>query len=789
MRPGARFITAIAGATTAAAAIAGLRDLLRRAPVPGGREFLATAGLRAPVEILIDRSGVPHLYAAGSADLFFAQGYVHARDRFWQMELNRRIARGTLAELFGTAVLDTDRFLRRLGFARHAERDLRQLDPESRARLDAYTAGVNAYLGHHRAPLEFTLLRARPKAWRETDTLAFGRYMAWTQTANWETELIRARLLARLGPERVAALEPGDPASGVPAGGGLGPAEPGEAAREAARALRPLAGLHAGASNNWVVAPERSVTGHPLLANDPHLYPRIPAVWYVAHLHGDGFDVAGATLPGVPGVITGHNDRIAWGITAGMADCEDLFLELPDPQHEGRFLFHDSSEEAAVLHEVFQVRGRREPFEEDVMVTRHGPILNGTLDIPPDGTRIALRSVLQDWPNPVGALFQLNRATDWSSFRTALRSWAFPCLNFVYADVEGNIGYRLAGKVPTRARGDGYAPAVGWTGEYEWTGYVPDDDMPEAFNPPDGFFATANSRPAAPSRHFLARDWIDDSRWRRIVEHLRSRSHHTLDDFARIQADVVSLPAREIVAWLKPQTFARPLHRKAAAYLRAWNGMLTPESVAATIYHAFRLELLRTLNPDLATDLLQLVEGRGLDPLIAPVSAFYFRASTELVARLQHADPAVVEAAFRAAVERLRRELGHNVEAWQWGRVHRMTFAHPIGLGVPALDRALRLSRGPIPVGGDADTVAQAGVDPWHPFAANAFMVSYRQLFDVGDWDAGRFILPLGQSGHPGSPHYDDMLEAWRKVEYRPLPFTRAAVVAAAAETILLAPD
>jgi penicillin G amidase len=758
-----RVATGIAAAAAGVAGIIGLRRMLLRLPVPPRNESLALKGLRAPVEILIDQSGVPHLYAANTSDLVFGQGYVHARDRLWQMELNRRIAAGTLAELFGAPALEADRFLRRLGFGRDALRDLAALSDDARALLDAYAAGVNAYVAHHRPPLEFMLLRTGPKPWKATDSLAFGRYMGWTQTPNWETELIRGRLLDRLGPERVTLMEPGNP-------------------------LTALSGLSGGASNNWVAAGDRSSTGRPLLANDPHLYPRIPAVWYVAHLNGGDLDVAGATLPGVPGVVIGHTARIAWGVTAGMADCEDLFLERPDPDDHHRFAFKDGYEPATVTRETYVIRGRAAPLEEDVIRTRHGPLLNGTLDIPVDGMPLALRSALHDAPNPVEGLFRLNRATDWGTFRAALEGWTFPCLNFVYADVDGNIGYKLAGRVPIRAKGDGYAPVPGWTGEEEWTGYIPFDEMPEAFNPPDGVFATANSRPDAPSGHFLARDWVDDSRWRRIIELLRSRPRHTLEDFQAMQADQVSLPAKAIVEALPSDASGDPLARKALGFLHAWNGRLSADSAAAAIYEVFRVELLRALNRDLDGGQQDILLGKGPDPLIAPVTAFYFRGSSELIGHLQQADAAVVRAALESAIAFLRRELGGDVDSWEWGRLHRITFAHPIGVGVPTLDRVLHLSRGPLPIGGDADTIAQAGVDPWHPFAANAFMVSYRQLFDVGAWDEARFILPTGQSGHPGSRHYDDMIEPWRRVQYRLLPFSRAAVAAAVAETAALLP-
>jgi penicillin amidase len=583
-----------------------------------------------------------------------------------------------------------------------------------------------------------------------------------------------------------------------------------------------------------VVAPSHSASGHALLANDPHLYPRIPPVWYVAHFQAEDIDVAGATLPAIPGVIIGHNQRIAWGVTAGMADCEDLFIEKPDPAGPHRFFFRDQSEPATVLRESFAVRGGKTPLEEDVVRTHHGPLLNGTLGIPPDAPPVALRSALHDWSNPVQGLLKLNQARDWASFKDALRDWSFPCLNFVYADVDGNIGYKLAGQVPIRAQGEGYAPVEGWTGENEWTGYVPFEDMPEAFNPPEGIFATANSRPATPpGNHFLARDWVDDSRWRRIIELLKQRPKTSVEDCKAIHADVVSLPAREVMEKLRRETDvlpppppspqgggrrdprppgggrrdprppgggrrdARPpgggretdsTREAALRALAGWKGSLAPDQVAPAIYHAFRIELLRLLCTDLPRTQLEQVLGRGIDPLMAPVSTFYFRGSSELLAHLERAEPAFVRQALHAAIERLRAELGEDVSRWQWGRVHRMTFAHPIGLGVPALDRLLHLSRGPVPIGGDADTVAQAGVDPWHPFAANSYMVSYRQIFDLGDWDRGQFILPVGQSGHPGSRHYDDMLEAWSTVEYRPLRYSRPAVESAVSETISLQP-
>jgi penicillin amidase len=718
-----------------------LRRLLLGWTVPRRSESVKLPGLFAPVTIVIDRSGVPHVEAESAHDGFFAHGYLHARDRLWQMELNRRVARGELAELFGPIALPTDRVLRRLGFRRDAERDLASITVEGSQVLDAYTAGVNAYVARHRRPIEFVLLRSRPRPWSAIDTLAFGRYMGWSQTENLPTEVVRRQLASLLGADRASTLEPGDPAANV---GGL-------------------AGL-AGASNNWVAAPARSETGHALLANDPHLYPRIPPVWYVAHLRSaDGLNVIGASLPGLPGVVIGHNSRIAWGVTAGMADCEDLV------DQDARAVA-----EATVIREEIKVKGKPSVIEE-VRVTADGPILNGALGIPADGPAIALRSSLHEGKVSPDVIVGLNRATDWATFQQALDHWDFPCLNFVYADVDGNIGYRMAGWVPLRRDG-------------VWAGRVPPAEMPSVFNPEEGIFATANNRPAVPIRHLLACDWIDDYRWTRIMQILRSRPRHSIADFQAMQQDVTSVAAQQVAARLAQLTPGDGLAPDVLVRLRRWDGSLDAASPEAAIYEIFRMELVRALYRDLGDETVLLVLGRGPDPVIAPVTSFFSRGSSELLARMDQADESVVRAALVAALRFLGDRMGPDANRWRWGDLHRISFKHPIGLAVPILDRLLQLSRGPYPIGGDADTLAQAGVDPWNPFTATAFMASYRQVFDTGDWDRGVFILPTGQSGHPASPHYADMVSAWRTGGDRPLPFSPQAVRAQAEDTIQLTP-
>ncbi|MFN4261264.1 MAG: penicillin acylase family protein [Gemmataceae bacterium] len=761
---------------------AGVRRWLLKKGLPPKEEIVSITGLRGDVEVRFDAWGVPHIRASWDIDLFFAQGYCHARDRLWQMELNRRLATGELAEIFGPRLLDVDRFLRRFGFRRQAEREVQNTDGELREIGEAYVAGIHAYLNRHPLPVEFQLLRVRPRPWTVTETLAFARFMAFNLAFNWETELVRARLIAELGPERVARLENGHCAAGVPRHDGPTPTD----ALAAALAFQPMVAFMGGGSNNWVARGERTTTGRPLMANDPHLRPRMPAVWYFNHLQGAGYNVIGGTFPGTLGVLVGHNERIAWSVTAGLVDTQDLYVEKPHPDRPGWFAWGDDWYEAETVREEYRVRGQAEPFVEETYWTRHGPILNGILDIPTHSAPLAIRGTMDDALSPTRGLLALCRASDWTSFRQALAHWTFPVLNFLYADVDGHIGYKMAGHVPRRAQGDGFVPMPGWSGDHEWDEPVPFDDMPEVFDPPEGIFATANTRPDCPCPHFLARDWVDDSRWRRIMQLLRGKQRHSLADFQAMQMDVVSLPAQIIVDKLRRLGVADPPLQQARQLLAGWDGDLTPDSVPAAIYAVFRRQLLRRLNQDMPEHLLNHVLGQGINKVLGMVSVYHHHMSSYLLHQIEALadDAPELRDALADTVEWLTRELGPDPARWQWGRLHQIQFTHPIGLAVPTLDKMLNLSRGPYPLGGDADTVAQAGIDPWQPFAAVAFTVSCRLLFDVGDWDQCRFVLPIGQSGHPGSPHYDDMIQSWLTGEQFPLLFSRAAVEAHTRERI-----
>jgi penicillin amidase len=519
----------------------------------------------------------------------------------------------------------------------------------------------------------------------------------------------------------------------------------------------------------------------------------VPGVWYVVHLSCPDLDVEGASLPGVPGVVIGHNERIAWGITSGIADTADLFVERRHPDGDDRFEFRGAFETAEIRVEEIGVKGRSQPYLESVVSTRHGPLLNGVLGIPESEAPLALSCSLLQLPAAATALWRLNEAQDWPSFLEALEGWHHPCLNFVYADTDGNIGYKFAGRLPVRSGGDGYAPLPGWDGEHEWTGWVPFAEQPQVLNPKEGLFATANTRPDAPHSHLITRDWIDDARWRRIMELLRQRDKHSLEDMAAIQGDQVSIPARETVARLREIAVEGELATRALQMLLDWDGRMGASSPQAAIYWVFRHELLAEMYPDLDEATFSILEGRGLDPNLQQGNAFMYKGSSILAGHIEKLGSGPVglrmlAGAFESAVDRLSREQGPEPEGWEWGRLHRVPWNHPVGVAQPLLDRVLGLSLGSFPAGGDADTPNQTGIHPWRGYEASGAIASYRQLYDLGDWDRACFVIPPGQSGHPRSPHYGDMLEPWRRVAYRPLLFTRPAVEEATAETIRLTP-
>jgi len=752
--------------------------LLRGRPLQPRRQ-VRLLGLREQVEVLRDCWGVPHIYASNRWDLFFALGYLQAQDRLWQMDFYRRLATGTLAEVMGEAALEFDRLTRRVGLGRVARRDVDRLQPEVREALEAFAAGANAWIAAGTPPLECMLLRYRPQPWQVADSIAVGRFIAWTLSGNWDREVLRAWLLERFGPEVLAELEPQYPRGGplvlppgAPAQGG-GPDLRGEFRQLAAAAAS------GGLSNNWVVDGSKSATGRPLLANDPHLPLGIPCIWYEAHLEAPDLRAAGVCLPGLPAIIIGHNQRIAWGVTAAMVDQDDLYIEHLDPAGGGRYLYRGRWEQGEVVREEIRVRGRQEPLVEEVLITRHGPIISPCL--PGEGRPLALRSVCLEERDFTGALLALMQAQDWDQFRAALRGWVASTLNFLYADVEGNIGYQMAGLVPVRKKGLGLVPAPGWTDEYEWLGYLPFEQLPYSFNPPSHWLATANNKVVDDNYpHFLSAEYVDSPRIQRIVQGLTARETLSLEDCRALQTDLYSLPGQELARRILSLEPRDPWARRAQTFVGAWDGTLHPESIAAAIVQAFFVHLVRRALEERVGAMADFLLGRPVHPL-RDAGHFFINCASWLL-RLMEERPdwfpgrtwqQAMEEALVEAVRDLRRRLGDDMTRWQWGRLHRLLLRHPLGQ-VRAL--APIFNRGPYPVGGDANTVAQAAFLPYDGYEVVSFAASWRMIVDLADFNRSLGVIPGGQSGNPASRHYTDQLQLWLRGEYHPLPWDRAQV-------------
>lgn len=803
----------------AAAALAGVGTVaaLRR-PLPRTSGRVTLRGLGAKAEVRRDRWGVPHISAATTSDLFTALGYVHAQDRLWQMELNRRTGHGRLAEIFGPIALSSDQFIRTLGFSRIAREEAELLDEPTRAVIDAYLRGINSFVEEQRGrlPLEFTILGFQPRPWEPADIMVWAKMMALNLSANWTNELFNARIVAALGAERAAELTPHYPEDGlitVPSGVRYDP-QIGEAALRLAADAAPFTGDSDApqGSNAWAVSGARTASGKPLLSGDPHLGLALPGIWYTAHLHSPDYHAIGATMPGTCGVVIGHNDRIAWSVTNAMTDNQDLFIERFHPEDRLRYAYQNEWRQAKLVREEISVKGQSAPTVVEVRVTHHGPIIDDIAGpIGADGKQPAARSAphealslrwtaLDSHPSLHRSVLALARAQTWDEFRAALADWDVPPQNFVYADTAGTIGYQLAGRLPIRPGGDGQLPVPGWTGEHEWQGCIPFDELPSHHNPPDGAVVTANNRIADEGHITHGRiqgEWWPPYRADRIRQLIEATPQHDVRSFAQIQNDLHALPGARLAQIIADLPLEDGLERRARDLLATWDGKLSADSVGGAIYDTLRYHLVRGVYAELDA-LPGTAAGMGAFGSI-PANSYLERAFPNVLSRLaaaqapDRADPwlggertwnEVLREALARAVADLRK-LGSDPARWSYGRYHTLTLRHPLG-GVPAL--APIFNRGPWPTGGDGDTV-NMGYLPRDTAAGPSYTgPSYRQILDLSDWDAARSILPAGQSGHPASPHYSSMADAWRAGGYHPLLWTREAIERHTAGVLTLEP-
>jgi penicillin amidase len=799
-----------------------------------------------------DTYGIPHISAATVEDAIYALGFVHAQDRLWQMEVSRRTAAGRLAEVFGESALESDRFLRTLGVRRVAEASFKRLDKETRALLETYAAGVNAFMNTRPVlPIEFWLTGAKLEPWTPADSLGWIKMMAWDLGGNWRNELLRMRLSKTLPLARIHEFLPPYPGEAPPeitdlrrlynsiekVGVGLAEKNRGQtpisapgvewafqsdlafSGSEIHRARKSETyekqNLHAGSSsgaslssgfdpdasieglgsNNWVVSGARSATGKPLLANDPHLGLTAPAVWYFAHISAPGFEAIGATLPGVPAIVLGRNTHFAWGFTNTGPDVQDLYIERLDGA--GNYLTPDGPKPFTLHNEVIKVKGG-EDVRLQVRVSRHGPVISDVSRTAqaaaPRGHVIAMQwTALREDDLTMQSSVKIARAKDWPGFLAAWRDYHTPQQNVVYADAQGNIGFVAAGRVPVRKPENdlkGLAPAPGWMAKYDWAGFIPYGELPQAYNPANGTLMSANHRITPPGYpHHITSEWQPPYRANRINELLGAVRNHSIGSFARIQGDVVSLPVKELLPRLARVKPGSEEARRALALLAKWDGAMAAGRAEPLIVSAWWREFSRAIYAD---ELGEAFRGNWLTR-----AQFMLNVLNDKDRQGRWCDNArtkttescddLLAATLEAALADLRKRYGEEMGAWRWGAAHFARHEHrPFGRVnwlAPWFDIT-------VPTPGDAYTVNVGRnrlEDAARPFA-NTHAASLRAIYDLSDLDNSLYIHSGGQSGNVLSPHYKSFTQAWAKGDYIPMVTDRKKIEAGGVKRLRLVP-
>jgi penicillin amidase len=722
-------------------------------------------GLSERIRIDRDRFGVAYINASCDEDAWFGLGFCHGQDRAFQMEGLLRATRGTLSELVGADALPIDRLSRRIGFHRSSVAQLGSLDADVAAILDAYAAGAyqGATRGGKKLAHEFALLKSEPTPYEPADVLSLMKLMAFLLASNWDSELMRYKILDADGPEALLALDPTYP-DWLPA-----TVPPGKPAGEAVEALAidlelfgKVVGV-GGGSNNWAISGSRTATGRPIVANDPHLQPSNPSHWYLARVSTPQWTVAGASLVGAPGIPVGFNGECAWGVTAGLTDNTDLFLT--DIGDDGTSVRVGSEYVPCdVRVETITVKGDDDVVIE-VLETPHGPIVGPALD--ETEASIAMRAIWLDTTSVAG-LLTTHKAKSVREIKESYRHWPGLPLNVVSADTSGDIAWQLVGEAPVRKKGYGTIPMPGWDPEVGWEeDTLTVDTLPGAVNPECGFLATANNKPLQGDEEpFISYDFIDGYRVARITEMLAERDTWTIEAAGRLQMDLSPIPWREMHGAIAGCGATDPDALVALEMLGSWDGVASIHSSAATVYELFVVEMAQRVVRSKAPQTAEWALGRGHSAL-TPESIVFTRRTGHL-SRLLSEKPAgwftgswdeEIEDALATVVRRLTDDYGQDTGSWAWGTVRPLSFVHPVGERKP-MDQVFNL--GPFPWGGDANTVSQAAVSFLDPVENSPFVASMRMVVDVGEWEDNRFVLPGGQSGNPLSPHYDDQLDLYR---------------------------
>lgn len=788
-------------------------------PLPQLGGTISLTGLQQNVKVDRDGWGVPHIRAASVEDLAEAQGYVMAQDRLWQMDLLRRVARGQLSEILGEKTIQIDKEFRTLGLGRAADREATLLEPDVRKIMDSYAHGVNQFIQQHQSslPLEFSLLRYKPQPWQPSDTLAISGYMYRTLTNTWEKELNRAKVAQRAGAERAKDLfsvespldhfvigDPNVPNDGsqrsasdpdedddddmqpdtvlkARVNGSRAPVAPEHFPDITSALAESIQGFLAESgseirqglgSNNWVVSGAHTATGKPLLANDTHLELAIPSIWYEVHLTALGWNVKGFTLPGAPMVIIGHNERIAWGFTNNGADVQDLYIETFNPSSPNEYRVNGKWAKAQMLDEVIHVKGLPDEHLQ-IAVTRHGPVVHREGEL-----GYAMRWTATEPGGLVNSYNWLGKARNWKEFRETMKRVWGPGQNAVYADVEGNIGYVMAARVPIRKKGHGETPVPGETDDYEWTGYIPFEQLPQALNPESGLIVTANARVVGPNyKPYLTDRWEEPYRTARIYDLLHDRHDLRPQDMLKVQTDTYSYPhaflADQLMAAAKTAKPKDARAQKLIEGLKDWNGIADARSPEVSFLHATRRA---------ALDLL-------LEPILgADTASYQWRTTTFLQKMLtdrpskwlpgayKNYDELIATAADRAVSKLAEQSKSERPEDWAWQKFNSLDMFHPLG-HVGLLKTFLSITDKP-----------QSGTLYSVRAATKTHGPAMRFVANPGNWDESILLITAGQSGQPGSSHYSDQFSYW--YEGKPIfaAFSEAAEAGATKHTLTLKP-
>ena len=762
------------------------RTLLgRRLPRTSGT--IEVPGISSAVTIRRDTYGIPYVEAESDEDAWYGVGFCQGQDRAFQIDSMARVARGTLSELVGKPGLLVDRLSRQVGFSRGTAEQLDVIAPHIRKVLDSFARGVTdgMTLGSKRRAHEFVLLRCKPTPYTAADVLAVGRLQAFVLALNWDIELARYHILKMDGPQALSDLDPTYPEWHPlisPPGEVQGPMADQLASDIAA--LRDVMG-HSGGSNNWAVAPFLTPTGHPLLANDPHLRPSLPPHWYLTQIRTPDWAAAGATFVGVPVLPAGHNGHAAWGVTAGLVDNTDLFLEELGP--DGRSVRQgDGFVECEVRDEVIHVKGG-DDVTERVVITPRGPLVGSLVG---DGVAMSLRATWLD-PRPVEGLLTVHLVKSFEDLRQACRQWPAYSLNVVYADTSGTIGWQLIGDAPQRRGGSGTMPRPGWLPDSGWEDDpLPFEQLPYAVDPPEGYLATANNSPVREEGGpFLGVDWLDGYRAARILEMLGDGKGRDVDSALKLQMDTHSIAWREMRDTVLSVSPANEGGRRALELLGDWDGDLAPDSIAASVFQHFLSVMYRRVAQARAPKSWKWALGNG-DNLIQPHTLLVARRTGHLARLLRDRPDGWFAAGWDHTVEDALTEavdtLNKNHESQAWGQIRPLTLVHPVAAEQKLF--APIFNRGPFPWGGDANTVSQAAALTEDPTSNPMAIASLRMVVDVGNWEESRFILPGGQSGNPLSPHYDDMIPLWQRGEGVPIAWSPERVASVARDTLVLMP-